>query len=84
MAANVLSSERAIAMSVEVVRAFIQLRRLAASHEKIARMLAKLETAVIKRLDRHDHEIAALFGFLEGLIGESPQEPPEKRRVGSA
>jgi hypothetical protein len=39
MAANVLRSQRAIDMSVYVVRAFIQLRRLLGSHADLAREL---------------------------------------------
>lgn len=82
MAANVLNSKRAVAMSVEVVRAFVQLRRVASSHEKIARILADLEAAVTKRLDKHDREIEALFGMMEALIG--PEDDDGPKRVGSA
>jgi hypothetical protein len=60
MAANVLKSARAAAMSVEVVRAFVQLRKIASSHANIERILAELETVVVSRLDRHDKEIDAL------------------------
>ena len=84
MAANVLNSERAITMSVEVVRAFAQLRKIASSHEKIALLLAELETAVTHRLDRHDKEIEALFGMMAALVGEDPDQPPGRRRVGTA
>ena len=84
MAANVLKSARAAAMSVEVVRAFVQLRRIASSHEKIALILAELEAAVTSRLSRHDKEIEALFGMMAALVGEDPEQPPGKRRVGTA
>ena len=78
MAANVLKSARAVAMSVEVVRAFVQLRRIASSHEKIAQILAKLETAVISRLDRHDKEIEVLFGMMTALVDEDSEETHRK------
>lgn len=68
MAANVLKSDRAVTMSVEVVRAFVSLRRIAASHQKIARLLKALEEKVVRRLDRHDEEIAALFGTVAVLV----------------
>ena len=67
-------------MSVEVVRAFVQLRKIASSHERIARILAKLETAVVSRLDRHDKEIEALFRLMTDLI----EDGPEKNRIGTA
>ena len=64
MAANVLKSGRATAMSVEVVRAFVGLRRLSSSHERIAQILHDLEKAVRGRLDGHDKQIAALFEMM--------------------
>jgi hypothetical protein len=84
MAANVLKSSRAVAMSVEVVRAFVQLRRIVSSHGKIERILAELELAVAARLTRHDNEIEVLFGLLGKLIEEDPEQDSGIRRVGSA
>ncbi len=83
MAANVLKSDRAAAMSVQVVRAFVQLRRLASSHEKIARLLGELEASISKRLDRHDRDIDSLFKALASLMEDAPSKP-EKPRMGSA
>jgi hypothetical protein len=83
MAANVLNSGRAVAVSVQIVRAFIQLRKIASSHEKIARILAELEEAVTKRLDRHDQEIKILFDTVEALVNADPELPPP-RGTGSA
>jgi hypothetical protein len=80
MAANILKSERAVAMSVEVVRAFIQLRRIASSHEKIALILSQLETAVAARLDRHDREIEVLFGMMQALVDHESAPPPDDDR----
>ncbi len=48
MAANVLNSKRASQMSVAVVRAFIQLRKIAVSHDALAKKLGQLQ-----RLGRH-------------------------------
>ena len=84
MAANVLKSARAVAMSVEVVRAFVQLRKIASSHGKIARILAELEAAVIARLNRHDKEIEILFGMMGALVDEGAERPPKKFGAGSA
>jgi hypothetical protein len=84
MAANVLSSDRAAAMSVEIVRAFIQLRKLSASHEKIAKILTELENAVSKRLDRHDREIDLLFRLLETSTRANPEDSRKEPGFGSA
>ena len=43
MAANVLGSERAAQMSVFVVRAFVRMRHILASHVDLAKKLEELE-----------------------------------------
>lgn len=43
MAGNVLRSKRAVEVSVFVVRAFVQLRDLLATHKTLARQLSSLE-----------------------------------------
>ncbi|HXD22616.1 MAG TPA: ORF6N domain-containing protein [Gemmatimonadaceae bacterium] len=84
MAANVLKSARAVTMSVEVVRAFVQLRKIASSHGNIERILAELEAAVTARLDGHDKQIDAIFRLLGSLIQDDPQQSSGTRRIGSA
>jgi hypothetical protein len=84
MVANILKSRRAVAMSVEVVRAFIRMRKILSSHQKIVRLLGELEAAVAGRLDRHDKDIATLFEMLEAPVESGSGGPPPTRRVGSA
>jgi hypothetical protein len=84
MAANVIKSDRATAMSVEVVRAFVRLRRISSSHQNIARILGELESAVRDRLDGHDKQIAALFEMMSALIDDGPMPGSGKRRIGTA
>jgi hypothetical protein len=84
MAANILRSKRATAMSVEVVRAFVRMRRISSSHERIARILADLETAVRGRLDGHDKQIAALFEMMSALVDETTMPGSVKKRIGTA
>ena len=43
MAANVLNSPRAVKMSVHVVRAFVRLREMIASHKDLVKRLDELE-----------------------------------------
>lgn len=62
-AANVLNSEIAIAMGVQVVRAFNQLRRMFADHRALAAKLAELET----RLGGHDAQLAAVVQAIRRL-----------------
>jgi hypothetical protein len=75
-AANVLNSETAIEMGVQVVRAFNHLRRLFADHRTLAGKLAELE----KRLGGHDGQIAAVIHAIRQLAaGEIKRS---RRRIG--
>ena len=60
MAANVLSSERAVEASVQVVRAFVRLRLLVASNEELTRRLDTLEEKV-------DANFQVVFEVIEEL-----------------
>lgn len=75
MAASVLSSPRAIEMSVEVVRAFVRLRALVTSHHQLAAQLGELE----KKIASHDKSIVTLFGAVRSLMAV-PEKP--KRLIG--
>lgn len=81
MAASVLNSDRAIAMSVEVVREFIQLRSIVRSQDPIKKKLAQLACAVNARLDKHEDQIDELFAAVESLI-EPSQDPESTKRIG--
>jgi hypothetical protein len=67
MAANVISSARAVRMSVFVVRAFVRLRQLAIDHKELATRLSELE----RRVANQDGHIKALFQAVRELTGTS-------------
>jgi phage regulator Rha-like protein len=73
MVASVLNTRRAVELSVYVVRAFIKLREMLATHRELARKLAQLE----KRMEGHDDEITAIFEAIRQLM--EPEEKPAKR-----
>jgi hypothetical protein len=73
MAANILNSERADAVSVTVVRAFIRLREMLASHVDLARKLEELET-------RYDVQFRQVFDAIRALMG--PPGAPPRERIG--
>src|SRR3990172_3571193 len=50
MLSSVLRSKRAIHVNVEIMRAFVRLRRMLASNEELARKLAVLERSDLHRL----------------------------------
>ena len=76
MAANVLRSERAVQMSVFVVRAFVRLREHIAANQAILKRLAEID----KTLLEHDQALGAIWHKLQPLL-QPPPDPP-KRRLG--
>ena len=74
--ATILSSRRAVEMSVYVVRAFVQLRDMLASNRELARRFAQLETRLDKKLTSHDEAIAAILSAIRQLM----HPPVPKRR----
>jgi len=75
MAASVLSSPKAIEMSILIVRAFVKLRNLLATHQRLAVELRELE----RKLSDHDQQFIALFDAIRQLM--APPERP-RRRIG--
>ena len=72
-AANVLTSARAVEMSVYVVRAFVQLRELLASNAELARRFDELEARIEKKLVGHDQAIAAMLSAIRQLMKPAPE-----------
>lgn len=78
-AANVLNSPQAIGMGVLVVRAFVRMRTLVASHKELELRLDELEQQIEYRLDKQDETINQIMAALRQLM--APLEPP-KRPIG--
>ena len=68
MAATVLNSERAVEMSVFVVRAFVRLREVLATNQQLAGKIDELE----RRLDTHDASIQELIEAIRELMEPAP------------
>jgi hypothetical protein len=75
-AANVLKSKRAAAMSVFVIRAFIQMREQLTANAAILQHLAAMD----RKLLEHDEALAILWHKLKPLLVPAPPTP--KRRIG--
>lgn len=75
MLASVLNSRIAVNASIQVVRAFVKLRELVATHKELARKFSELE----HRVESHDTHIQSLFNAIRELM-----EPPNKpiRKIG--
>jgi hypothetical protein len=78
-AANVLRSNRAITMSVHVVRAFIRMREALAGHRELARRLQGLERTLLALDIKTDARFEEVFVAIRSLM-QSPTRP--KRPIG--
>jgi len=77
MAASVLNSERAVEMSIFVVRAFVRMRDALASNRQVMAKLAELE----RRVEGHDANIQELIEAIRELM---VPPPATGRRIGFA
>jgi arsenate reductase-like glutaredoxin family protein len=77
MAAAVLNSPQAVAMSVYVVRAFVKLRQILSDHRELAYKLALLE----RKIGKHDDEIKAIFSVIKQLM-QPPIVHEKKKKIG--
>jgi hypothetical protein len=75
MAATVLNSERAIEMSVFVVRAFVRMREMLAKNRLLAAKIDELD----RRLETHDTSIQDIIEAIKELM---IPEGPSKRKIG--
>ncbi|MGD0591493.1 MAG: ORF6N domain-containing protein [Bacteroidota bacterium] len=72
MLSSVLQSKRAIHVNIEIMRAFVKLREVLASHKDLARKLEELEK-------KYDSQFKIVFDAIRQLL--APPEKP-KREIG--
>ncbi|HSS41138.1 MAG TPA: ORF6N domain-containing protein [Solirubrobacterales bacterium] len=75
MLSSVLRSKRAIAVNIEIMRAFVELRRVASSYAVIEERLEHLE----RGMGEHDEQLERIFSALHRLMAPPPQP---KRPIG--
>jgi hypothetical protein len=78
MLSSVLNSERAVQVNILIIRAFVKLREVMATHRDLAQKIEALE----RKYREHDQEIQAIFKAIKKLLEPSPQPP--RRRIGFA
>jgi hypothetical protein len=72
MLSSVLNSERSIQVNIDIMRAFVRLRQLLATHKDLARKLEELEK-------KYDAQFRVVFQAIRELM--TPPEP-KKRPIG--
>ena len=75
MLSSVLHSKRAIQVNIAIMRAFVKLRQMLATHRELAQKLAEFE----RKLQGHDNQIQSVFEAIRQLM--APPESP-RRRIG--
>jgi len=72
MLSSVLNSKRAISVNIEIMRAFVRLREMIASHKELSSKLAALEK-------KYDTQFKVVFDAIRQLM---IQPEPKKRKIG--
>jgi hypothetical protein len=76
MLSSVLKSGRAVQVNIAIMRAFVKLREILATHHELAKRLEQLEG----RFDQHDAQIQEVFEAIRALL--APKVDASKRRIG--
>jgi hypothetical protein len=79
MLSSVLRSDRAIAVNIQIMRAFVRMRELLNSNRELARRLKELEVRLQKKLATHDRSITAILSAIRQLMNPPT---PKRRPVG--
>jgi phage regulator Rha-like protein len=76
MLASVLNSDRAVKISISIIKTFVKLREIISTHKELAHKLSELEY----RIEKHDGEIKAIFNAIRQLM--VPPHEEKKPRIG--
>jgi hypothetical protein len=74
MLSSVLNSPRAVQVNIAVVRVFVQMRNLAATHQELLRKVTDMEK-------KYDDNFRAVFTAIKRLVEPPPIQTP-KRKIG--
>jgi len=75
MLSSVLHSDRAIMVNIAIMRAFVRLREVLATHKDLTVEMEKLK----REQNTHDKQIQQIFELIQRLL-EPPRQP--KRPIG--
>ncbi len=73
MLSSVLNSERAVQVNIAIMRAFVNMRKLAVTNEEVAKRLAVIE----RKIDHHDDNFKKVFGAIRAMLN-SPSKPQKQ------
>jgi hypothetical protein len=80
MLSGILNSDKAIAMNIAIMRAFVEIRRILIQETDLRTQLKEIR----ERLGEHDTQLNAIYDAMENLLDEKAAQKKfeERRRVG--
>jgi len=72
MLSSVLNSDRAVQVNITIMRAFVKLREMIASHKELTKRLDEMEKS-------YDFQFKMVFDAIRALVS---QPEPEEKRIG--
>ena len=80
MLSGIINSEKAVAMNIAIMRAFVQIRKVLIDNKRIAEQLKKMEI----KLGEHDVQLNGIYLAIENLLDDKVEKQLTKttRRIG--
>jgi len=80
MLSGILNSDKAIAMNIAIMRAFVEIRRILIQETDLRKQLSEIR----ERIGEHDTQLNAIYDAMENLLDEKAAQKKfeERRRVG--
>lgn len=75
MLSSVLKSKRAVQVNIHIVRSFVQLREMLATHKDLAEKIEKMER-------KYDKQFKVVFEVMQKLLREEPKGPATMSTIG--
>jgi len=72
MLSSVLKSDRAIQVNIEIIKAFVRLRKLLATHKELQKKIEDME-------EKYDEQFSIVFQAIKQLLQEDDKP---KRKIG--
>jgi len=80
MLSSVLNSKRAVQMNIVIIRAFVRMRELVASHKDLARKIEQMEAAQKQQARTQQEHTTVLIGVVQDI--QRLKHPPQTRAIG--
>ena len=74
MLSSVLKSTKAVAINIAIMRAFVHMRQVFASHKVLEEKLKALQ----EQSNKHDRAIVNILQFMQNQIDEAQKQKPRK------